>query len=146
MLIKTSTVVLHVLINCASLLSTIYNFKVTDYCTFKSMLIKTSAVVLLISLLSSPPHHCFRQDCCHCSLRELMSLIREVNPETRQKLFSFATVYPDPRRGGFRLKDLGQTCSGRRGSDDNITLHSRKINIGDFINVAISNRPRGRSY
>ena len=35
-----------------------------------------------------------------CTLRELMSLIREVNPETRQKgtLFAFATVYPD-RRG-----------------------------------------------
>ena len=29
-----------------------------------------------------------------------MSLIREVNPDTRQKgtLFSFATVYPDMRR------------------------------------------------
>ena len=84
-----------------------------------------------------------------CSLRELMSLIREVNPDTRQKgtLFSFATVYPDPRRGGFRMKDLGQTCSGRKGSDDNITLQSRRFQIGDFIDVAISVRPsRGRPY
>ena len=84
-----------------------------------------------------------------CSLRELMSLIREVNPETRQKgtIFSFATVYPDMRRGGFRLKDLGQTCSGRKGTDDGITLRSRKFQIGDFIDVAISVRPgRGRPY
>lgn len=88
----------------------------------------------------------FRLD---CTLRELMSLIREVNPETRQKgtLFSFSTVYPDPRRGGFRIKDLGQTCSGRKGSDDEITLYSRKFQIGDYMDVAISNRPsRGRPY
>jgi histone deacetylase complex subunit SAP18 len=78
-----------------------------------------------------------------CTLRELMSLVKEVNPNTRMKgtLFSFATVYPDNRRGGFRLKDLGQTCSGRRGSDDNITLHSRKFQIGDYLDVAISMRP-----
>ena len=65
-----------------------------------------------------------------------MSLIREVNPETRQKgtLFAFSTVYPDNRRGGYRMKDLGQTCSGRRGSDDDITLQARKFQIGDFIN------------
>ena len=52
-------------------------------------------------------------------------------------------------RGGFRLKDLGQTCSGRRGSDDSITLYSRKFQIGDFIDVAISARPsrmRDRPY
>ena len=48
-------------------------------------------------------------------------------------------------RGGFRLKDLGQTCSGRRGSDDAITLHSRKFQIGDYIDVSISTHPtRGR--
>lgn len=40
-----------------------------------------------------------------CTLRELMSLIKEVNPDTRQKgtLFSFATVYPDNRRSVFTL-------------------------------------------
>jgi histone deacetylase complex subunit SAP18 len=84
-----------------------------------------------------------------CTLRELMTLIREVNPDTRAKgtMFQFSTVYPDPRRGGFRMKDLGQTCSGRRGTDDNITLHSRKFQIGDYIDVAISLRPpRGRPY
>ena len=84
-----------------------------------------------------------------CTLRELMSLIRDVNPDTRQKgtLFSFSTVYPDPRRGGYRLKDLGQTCSGRRGSDDSVTLQSMKFQIGDYMDVAISVRPtRGRPY
>ena len=77
-----------------------------------------------------------------------MSLIREVNPDTRQKgtLFSFSTVYPDPRRGGYRFKELGQTCSGRKGTDDEITLHSRKFQIGDYMDVAISGRPRSRPY
>ena len=79
-----------------------------------------------------------------------MSLIREVNPETRQKgtMFSFSTVYPDPRRGGYRLKDLGQTCSGRKGEYDDTTLFSKKFQIGDFIDVAISSRStaRGRPY
>lgn len=43
------------------------------------------------------------------------------------------------------MKELGQTCSGRRGTDDTITLHSRKFQIGDFLDVAISTRPiRGR--
>ena len=89
-----------------------------------------SHLLLTLSILS-------RMD---CTLRELMSLIRDVNPDTRQKgtLFSFSTVYPDPRRGGYRLKDLGQTCSGRRGSDDSITLHSMKFQIGDYMDVAIS--------
>ena len=43
---------------------------------------------------------CFLISRMDCTLRELMSLIREVNPDTRQKgtLFSFATVYPDMRR------------------------------------------------
>ena len=92
-----------------------------------------SHLLLTLSILS-------RMD---CTLRELMSLIRDVNPDTRQKgtLFSFSTVYPDPRRGGYRLKDLGQTCSGRRGSDDSVTLHSMKFQISDYMDVAISVRP-----
>ena len=36
----------------------------------------------------------------------------------------------------YRMKDLGQTCSGRRGSDDDITLQAGKFQIGDFIDVA----------
>ena len=79
-----------------------------------------------------------------------MSLIREVNPETRQKgtSFAFSTVYPDARRGGYRIKDLGQTISGRKGEDDDTTLYSRKFQIGDYIDVAIAARSttRGRPY
>jgi len=76
-----------------------------------------------------------------------MSLVKEVNPELRAKgtMFSFATIYPDPRRGGYRLKELGQTISGRKGSDDSITLHSRRFQIGDYLDVAISTRPMSTS-
>ncbi|XP_065904375.1 histone deacetylase complex subunit SAP18-like [Dysidea avara] len=82
-----------------------------------------------------------------CTLRELMSLVKEVNPELRAKgtMFSFATIYPDPRRGGYRLKELGQTISGRKGSDDNITLQSRRFQIGDYLDVAVSTRPMSTS-
>ena len=48
-------------------------------------------------------------------------------------------------RGGYRLKDLGQTCSGRRGSDDSISLHSRKFQIGDYVDVSVSTRPPTRT-
>ncbi len=79
-----------------------------------------------------------------------MSLVREVNPETRSKgtLFSFATVYPDMRRGGYRIKDLGETCSGKRGMNDDTTLFARKFQIGDYVDVAITPRSatRGRPY
>ncbi len=98
-------------------------------------------IVPLSCINPSPP----RLD---CSLRELMSLIREVNPDTRPKgtLFSFSTVYPDMRRGGYRLKDLGQTLSGKRGMDDDTTLYSRKFQIGDFVDVAVTPKSRNRPY
>ncbi len=77
-----------------------------------------------------------------------MSLIREVNPDTRPKgtQFSFSTVYPDMRRGGYRLKELGKTLSGKRGMDDDTTLYSRKFKIGDFVDVAVIPRSRNRPY
>ncbi|KAI6661540.1 Histone deacetylase complex subunit SAP18-like [Oopsacas minuta] len=81
-----------------------------------------------------------------CTLKELMSLVHEVNPDTRQKgtIFSFATVFPyhtgNRVRGSaiFRIKDIGVTTAGKRGQDDNCTLSSQKFQIGDYIDIAIS--------
>ncbi|CAH1241052.1 histone deacetylase complex subunit SAP18-like [Branchiostoma lanceolatum] len=81
-----------------------------------------------------------------CTLKELTGLIKEVNPEARRKgtFFDFATAYPDLRRGGYRLKEIGSTCSGRKGADDIKTLGSQKFQIGDYIDIAITPaRPGG---
>ena len=81
-----------------------------------------------------------------CTLKELMSLVHEVNPDTRQKgtVFSFATVFPyvtsNRARSNsiFRIKEIGATIAGKRGQDDNHTLSSQKFQIGDYIDIAIS--------
>ena len=81
-----------------------------------------------------------------CTLKELMSLVHEVNPDTRQKgtVFSFATVFPYVTGSRvrsnsiFRIKEIGVTIAGKRGQDDNQTLSSQKFQIGDYIDIAIT--------
>lgn len=54
------------------------------------------------------------------TLREITTLIRDVNPETRRKgtYFDFALVVPESRPGVYRMREVGVTCSGSRGADD----------------------------
>lgn len=80
------------------------------------------------------------------TLKELMSLVKEVNPDTRRRgtMFDFAIVFPDARRGGFIMKEIGSTVAGVKGTDDAITLESKKFQIGDFIDVAIQQPRAGR--
>ena len=92
------------------------------------------------------------------TLKELTSLVKEVNPDARRKgtFFDFAIVYPDPRAPTYRLRDIGTTCSGRKTADDTVTLASKKFNIGDYLDIAIAPpragpppgpmRNRGRPY
>ena len=77
-----------------------------------------------------------------------MTLVKEVNPDARNKgtVFDFSIVYPDIRRGGFIMKDIGSTTAGRKGPDDAITLESKKFQIGDFIDVAIQMPRMGRRF
>eukprot|EP00794_Sanderia_malayensis_P000241 gene241-858_t len=79
------------------------------------------------------------------TLKELMSLVKDVNPKACRKgtYFDFATIFPDPRRGNFLLKDIGTTCSGVKSADDAVTLAERKFQIGDYLDIAIST-PRER--
>lgn len=58
------------------------------------------------------------------TLKEITSLVKEVNPEARRKgtMFDFALVYPSPTTPGFRFRDIGTTVSGQKGADDNKTL------------------------
>lgn len=74
------------------------------------------------------------------TLKELTGLVKEVNPDARRKgtYFDFAMVYPDLRQQMYRLQEIGTTCSGHRGADDNVTLASKKFTIGDYLDIAIS--------
>lgn len=58
------------------------------------------------------------------TLREITSLVKEVNPEARRKgtMFDFSLVFPNPQGPGFRFRDVGTTVSGQKGPDDGKTL------------------------
>lgn len=38
----------------------------------------------------------------------------------------------------YRLKDIGSTVSGRKGTDDSLTLQSQRFQIGDYLDIAIT--------
>ncbi|XP_012297600.1 histone deacetylase complex subunit SAP18 [Aotus nancymaae] len=74
------------------------------------------------------------------TLKELTSLVKEVYPEARKKgtHFNFAIVFTDVKRPGYRVKEIGSTMSGRKGTDDSMTLQSQKFQIGDYLDIAIT--------
>lgn len=73
------------------------------------------------------------------TLREITSLVKEVNPDARRKgtSFEFSFVFPDPRSPIYRMRDIGVTCAGQKGSDDNKTLAQARFCIGDYVDIAI---------
>ncbi|XP_014669189.1 PREDICTED: histone deacetylase complex subunit SAP18-like [Priapulus caudatus] len=79
------------------------------------------------------------------TLKELTSLVKEVNPEARRKgtYFDFAIIYPNPTRPGYRTKEIGTTCSGQKGADDSVTLASKRFQVGDYLSIAITPPSRG---
>lgn len=74
------------------------------------------------------------------TLKELTSLVKEVYPDARKKgtHFSFAIVYPDLKTRVYRVKNIGNTVSGQKGTDDSMTLKSQKFQIGDYLDIAIT--------
>ncbi|OWF42743.1 histone deacetylase complex subunit SAP18-like [Mizuhopecten yessoensis] len=78
------------------------------------------------------------------TLKELTSLVKEVNPDARRKgtFFDFAVVYPDPRTPVYRMREIGTTCAGHRGQDDSHSLTSKRFQIGDYLDIAVT-PPRG---
>jgi len=77
------------------------------------------------------------------TLKELTSLVKEVNVDARKKgtFFDFSIVYPDLRSPTYRLREIGSTCAGRKGADDGVTLLAKRFTIGDYIDISIS-QPR----
>uniref|UniRef100_A0A4W5LPI9 18 kDa Sin3-associated polypeptide n=1 Tax=Hucho hucho TaxID=62062 RepID=A0A4W5LPI9_9TELE len=39
---------------------------------------------------------------------------------------------------GYRVKDIGNTVSGRKGENDSMTLQSQRFQIGDYLDIAIT--------
>ncbi|GFU06875.1 histone deacetylase complex subunit SAP18 [Nephila pilipes] len=74
------------------------------------------------------------------SLVEISKSIQIALPEYRQKgtYFDFAIVFPNDRHPGYRMKDVGSTCVGQRGPDDEKTLSQCRFQIGDFFDIAIT--------
>ena len=74
------------------------------------------------------------------TLKELTSLVKEVNVEARQKgtFFDFAIVFADQRSPAYRMREIGSTCSGRKGQDDTVTLAAKDFEIGDYLDIAIT--------
>ncbi|CAH8568944.1 unnamed protein product [Schistosoma mattheei] len=74
------------------------------------------------------------------TLRELASLVKQVNPESRRRgtLFDFALVFPDHRSPVYRMRELGTVCSGSPSDTDRIMLKDVQFTIGDMIDVAIT--------
>lgn len=74
------------------------------------------------------------------TLHELTQLVKEVNPEARRKgtKFSFAFVFPDARQPIYRMREVGTTTTGIKGPDDLKTLGQLRINIGDYMDIAIT--------
>ena len=74
------------------------------------------------------------------TLKELTSLVKEVNADARRKgtFFDFGVIYPEQRAPVYRLREIGSTCAGRKGADDNVSLASQNFQIGDYLDIAIT--------
>lgn len=78
------------------------------------------------------------------TLKELTGLVKEVNADARKKgtYFDFGVVFPVTNSTTYRIREIGSTCAGRKGADDNITLAQKNFQIGNYLDIAIS-PPRG---
>lgn len=72
------------------------------------------------------------------TLSELTGLIRETPAyQAKGVQFNFSKVFPEPSSPTFRMRTIGNTTGGKRGSDDDLTLAQCRYQIGDFLDVAI---------
>ncbi|KAH7721315.1 putative Sin3 associated polypeptide p18 [Aphelenchoides avenae] len=68
---------------------------------------------------SLPPNSTPLRSRVNCKLRELMSLIKDVNMESRRRgtEFSFANVSPGRYTPRYVMREIGPTVDGQRGAD-----------------------------
>lgn len=69
------------------------------------------------------------------TLKEIGSLILEVNPDTRRRgtVFEFRLVYPELTKSIPRMKELGSIVIGQKGFDDNKTLAQLGYVFGHLV-------------
>ncbi|CAK5082062.1 unnamed protein product [Meloidogyne enterolobii] len=69
---------------------------------------------------SVPPNELQIYTWLDCTLKELTSLIKDVNPDARRRgtEFNFAIVAPDRYSARYALREVGITISGQRSPDD----------------------------
>ncbi|XP_065222274.1 histone deacetylase complex subunit SAP18 [Planococcus citri] len=74
------------------------------------------------------------------TLREITNLIKEVNPEAKERgtTFDFQLVMPDRFSSRYLCRDIGTTCCGQKSPDDEKTLNLCKFVIGDYMDVNIT--------
>ena len=79
------------------------------------------------------------------TLRELTMLIKEAIESARKKeaQLNFSLIFPDSK-GKLQRKEMGVVYSGKKGQDDNKTLHSLRFTIGDYLDININNKSRDR--
>ena len=67
-----------------------------------------------------------------------MNLIRQM-PDYGEKgtQFSYSVVFPEPSAPTYRMRHVGVTIGGKRGPDDEKTLGECRLQIGDYLDVAI---------
>lgn len=58
-------------------------------------------------------------------------------------MFNFALVFPD-KRGVYHFKEVGTTSVAHTGPDDRVTLQGVRLEIGDYIDVAVRPPPEER--
>uniref|UniRef100_A0A183C5N1 18 kDa Sin3-associated polypeptide n=1 Tax=Globodera pallida TaxID=36090 RepID=A0A183C5N1_GLOPA len=89
---------------------------------------------------SVPPNELQIYTWVDCTLKELTSLIKDVNPDARRRgtEFNFAIVTPDRYSARYAMHEVGITISGQRAPDDDKTLSQCKFEVGDFIDVVIN--------
>ncbi|KAL7079101.1 hypothetical protein ACQ4LE_001774 [Meloidogyne hapla] len=89
---------------------------------------------------SVPPNELQIYTWLDCTLKELTSLIKDVNPDARRRgtEFDFAIVAPDRYSARYALREVGITISGQRSPDDDKSLSQCKFEVGDFIDVVIN--------
>ena len=68
-------------------------------------------------------------------------MVRASNPDARRRgtKFDFSAVYAEGRTPMYRMRELGSTIAGRFSPDDSVTLASKKFQIGDMIDISITN-------
>lgn len=67
-----------------------------------------------------------------------MGLIRRLpNFGSKGTQFSYSVVFPEPSAPTYRMRHVGVTIGGKRGPDDEKTLSDCRLQIGDYLDVAI---------